>query len=256
MKQDRESKVTDDQLSRPQSAESKALFEAALRKEQDRVRELGFNPYKPIIGSSAQGRSAVERVANGEVAPIMGGHSMQQPVSSLDRNLPGHPVPSVGQSGLSHRAGAFDEVLAEDKFHEEADDVNSELLRDVSAVEGLGEALALLSSHDDQELSAGAITTALKVMTNLSTGFNDEKVTWSFKKSSPWNLLCILIFFVYSVHSFTECEFPTRHSVQRLQPSWEALSLWSLPDSSSRLKTRQGKHILFTLCCLCQSLHF
>lgn len=105
---------------------------------------------------------------------------MQQLSSALDRNRPaaGHLVPSAVQSGLSI-AETCHEVQTEDDTREAADEANSELLRDVSAVEGLGEALALLSSHD-QDVSAAAISTALKVLTNLATGFNDEKVTWCF----------------------------------------------------------------------------
>lgn len=152
VKQEKIAKQGDDNADIKFASESSAAFEAAKQKEADEAQRLGFNPYQPIFGSASQGRAAVEAVATGEIAPTMGRDTTQQaqhytspPVSPSSGFSGGGVAPSEGQDGNM--------MIASDQ---------------------LSEALALISSHSS-EVSEAALSTCLKIMTNLRNNFSEEK---------------------------------------------------------------------------------
>lgn len=116
---------------------------------------------QPIIGNSAAGRAAVERVASGEAPPIMSSGSVSMPPSNVvNRN---HPPTSP----LSNNAGGSPGLTV---------DAGSALEPGIGEVEdeALAEALALLASAEPS-VASDAIGTLVKLIANLCEKFSEEK---------------------------------------------------------------------------------
>uniref|UniRef100_A0A7S2DP17 PUB domain-containing protein n=1 Tax=Octactis speculum TaxID=3111310 RepID=A0A7S2DP17_9STRA len=129
------------------SAESKRVFDAARAKETRTTNELGYNPYQSQISSSSAGRAAVVTAVDDD------GKSAAEPPSRQPQR-PTTTASSLSQQASPHGAG--------DPF-------------DSFTVEAMDMALGLISSQPPQ-IAKEAVTTLLKLLNNLETKFEDEKV--------------------------------------------------------------------------------
>ena len=156
------------------SAESAARFAEAKRKEGAAVAAQGFNPYEPIFCSSTQAAPAVKQAAENAESPTAGsGHRNNSASSSSSSSSDG------GSSSSGHRQqptsdGSHSPRSAEVEADYE-DAIEGLEALNVNEQEALENAFVLLASVPG-DASKDAITTVAKLLNNLVTRFDDEKV--------------------------------------------------------------------------------
>jgi hypothetical protein len=161
------------------SAESAARFAEAKRKEEAAVAAQGFNPYEPIFCSSTQAAPAVRQAAE---------HSEQPSAGSGQRNN------SASSSSSGGGGGTGGDRQQQQQQTRDADSSPSPVSAEVEtdyedAIEGLDalnineqetlESAFVLLASVSGDASKDAITTVAKLLNNLVTRFDDEKVSRS-----------------------------------------------------------------------------
>jgi len=163
------------------SAESAARFAEAKRKEEAAVAAQGFNPYEPIFCSSTQAAPAVRQAAEHSEQPSAGGGQRSNSANSSSSSSGGG---GGGTGGDRQRQQQQQQTRDVESSHSP---VSAEVETDYEdAIEGLDalnineqealESAFVLLASVPGEASKDAITTVAKLLNNLVTRFDDEKV--------------------------------------------------------------------------------